>query len=256
MKLISLNVQCGKELESLKRYLAKEIENTDIFCFQEVFDTSSSKKALKDGYHANVYHELQEALPGYVGYFAPAQEGFDFFGPANFPISEGLAIFIKKSIKVDKTGNIFIFKSYNSRSPDDDNSFMPRNLQYACFKKGNSSYVIANIHGLWNGKGKTDSPERIKQSEIIKEFLNKIEGKKILCGDFNLLPGTQSLDILEEGMINLIKSYKIKTTRSSLYNKPNKFADYTLVSPEVNVKSFSVPQIEVSDHLPMELEFS
>lgn len=256
MKLISLNVQYGKELNSLKRYLAKEIENTDIFCFQEVFNTPSSKKTLEGGYRANVYRELQKALSGYVGYFAPAQDGFDFFNPVDFPVSEGLAIFIKKSIRVDKTGNIFIFRSYNSREPGEDNTLMPRNLQYIQFKKGKSGYMIANVHGLWNGKEKIDTPERLKQSEIIKNFLNKTKGGKILCGDFNLLPDTQSLKILEEGMTNLIKSYKIKTTRSSSYHKPDKFADYTLVSPNVSVKSFAVPKTEVSDHLPMELEFS
>jgi endonuclease/exonuclease/phosphatase family metal-dependent hydrolase len=38
--------------------------------------------------------------------------------------------------------------------------------------------------------------------------------------------------------------------------KPEKFADYTLVSPEVEVKNFSVPYTEASDHLPMYVEFN
>ena len=35
-----------------------------------------------------------------------------------------------------------------------------------------------------------------------------------------------------------------------------KFADYVFVSPDVNVESFSVPDIDISDHMPLVLEFS
>ena len=54
-----------------------------------------------------------------------------------------------------------------------------------------------------------------------------------------------------------VKEYQISTTRSPLYRNfaEMKFADYTLVSPGIEVKTFLVPQVEVSDHLPMILEF-
>ena len=92
----------------------------------------------------------------------------------------------------------------------------------------------------------------------IKAFLNSFQLGKILCGDFNLLPDTQSLAILETecNLVNLIKTHNIPTTRSPLYLKPEKFADYTLVSRDIEVKHFEVPNVEVSDHLPMILEFS
>jgi exonuclease III len=65
----------------------------------------------------------------------------------------------------------------------------------------------------------------------------------------------QSLAILEEGMKNLIKEYGVTDTRSSLYTKPIRFADYILVSPEIRINNFKVLAEEVSDHLPMVLEF-
>ena len=49
------------------------------------------------------------------------------------------------------------------------------------------------MHGLWNGKGKTDSLERIEQSRKAKTFLETVNGAKILCGDLNLLPNTHAL---------------------------------------------------------------
>ena len=110
------------------------------------------------------------------------------------------------------------------------------------------------MHGLWNGKGKTDTPERMQQARIAKEFLNKAKDKSIFMGDFNLLPENESLKIMEENMTNLIKTTNITTTRTALYNKPIPWADYALVSKDINVISFQVPEVNCSDHQPMILE--
>jgi len=61
--------------------------------------------------------------------------------------------------------------------------------------------------------------------------------------------------MLETSMRNLVKEYKVATTRSHFYAKEHKFADYILVSSEIDVKKFEVIQEVVSDHLPLILEF-
>lgn len=254
MKLVSLNIWAGREFGPLMKYVLDQASDTDIFCFQEVFDTPTSRKVVSEHYRANIYSELQKALPNHTGYFAPVQDGCGFNGQIDYPIQWGLAMFVRRSLNVDSTGEIYLFGSRNSRK--DDNSSMPRNLQYVHFDVGGQDYTVAHFHGLWNGRGKTDTEDRFKQSRKAKRFLDGVKGKKIVCGDFNLLPDTQSLSILEKGFINLIKTHGITTTRSSLYQKPEKHADYILVSSDVNVEGFAVPQIEVSDHLPMELKFS
>ena len=125
------------------------------------------------------------------------------------------------------------------------------------FKSELSPYTILNFQGMWHPTiKKIDCPERILQSQKIRVFMDALPGEKILCGDFNLNPDTESLALLEKGMRNLVKEYNITTTRSELYPKEQKFADYTLVTPGVDVKSFTVPALTVSDHLPMILEFS
>jgi len=86
--------------------------------------------------------------------------------------------------------------------------------------------------------------------------MNKFDGEKILCGDFNLNPNTQSVSILDRGMKNLIKNFKITSTRSSLYKKDEKFADYMIVSNGINIVNFKVKEDLVSDHLPLYLEFA
>lgn len=99
-------------------------------------------------------------------------------------------------------------------------------------------------------------PERIEQSVMIMTFLNNIQGKKILCGDFNALPGSKSIGILEQGMKNLIKEFNVTSTRSRLYLQPVKFADYIFISPDASVKEFRTLPVEVSDHLSLFLDFS
>ena len=56
-------------------------------------------------------------------------------------------------------------------------------------------------------------------------------------------------------MINLITTNHIPTTRNALFPWPDKFADYTLVTPDIVVHDFEVVSNEVSDHLPMVLKF-
>lgn len=258
MRLISLNTWGGKFYEPLHNYIKQNSQDIDIFCFQEVFKTTSSKKEVL-GFRTNLYEEIANTLNNHQGYFAPS---IDNYLVGNFQkhftdynLSSGLAIFAKKDLKIIAHGGFFLFGNKKSYHLDDFNS-MPRNLQYILFKAGGIEYTICNLHGIWLKEGKNDSPARIKQSEKIKLFLDKQDGKKILCGDFNLAINTQSIKILEKNMTNLIKKNNVKTTRNKHFPGSEKFADYTFVSNEVKVKSFEVPDISISDHLPMILEFS
>ena len=61
------------------------------------------------------------------------------------------------------------------------------------------------------------------------------------------------------GYLDLIKKFGIKTTRNEVAweNYPDNkqyFSDYVFVNPEAKIKSFSVPDLEISDHLPLILE--
>jgi endonuclease/exonuclease/phosphatase family metal-dependent hydrolase len=85
--------------------------------------------------------------------------------------------------------------------------------------------------------------------------MRNINNKKILCGDFNLMPDTQSLQIIAEGMNNLIATYKITSTRTNYYPKEEKFADYIFTSPDIKVNQFAVLRDEVSDHAPLMIDF-
>lgn len=222
----------------------KFIENNkdvDVFCFQEIYENAREIMAVEypDDMHDG-FSDLEKLLPEHRGFFRPILLGV-----------YGIAIFVKKNISVVEEGEVLIHPSEIERISDGHHS---RNMQWVKLNYDGKDFVVMNVHGLWNGMGKNDSPPRISQSNIIRKFMDGVSGSKILCGDFNLNPDTESIKILENGMKNLVKDYNITSTRTSFYAKPGKFADYMFVSPDIEVKDFKVMPEEVSDHSALFLE--
>lgn len=258
MKLISLNAWGGKLYQPLVNFIKKNSQNTDIFCFQEVFNADSQKNNPAN-FRLNLYNQLSKILKNHQGYFAPSLDNYLILSRSQvervkFNLSFGLAIFIKKDLKINSTGDLFVYRKRSVFDPQNLNT-LPRNLQFITFTKFGKKFNVCNLHGIWLKEGKKDSTSRTKQSEKINKFLAEQEGEKILCGDFNLDINTKSLEILEDNLINLIKKYKIETTRNKLFPGEEKFADYLFVSKGINVVNFQVPNVETSDHLPLILEF-
>lgn len=149
---------------------------------------------------------------------------------------------------------MFVYK-YKGYIPEGDIGNHARNIQYVTVQTSNGPLTVVNFHGLWNGKGKTDTEDRMNQSKNILEFIKNLQGEHVLCGDFNLLPNTKSIAVLENaGLQNLIKRFGITSTRTSHYTKPDKYADYVFVTNEIKVKDFKVLPEEVSDHHALYLE--
>src|SRR3989338_5052371 len=89
---------------------------------------------------------------------------------------------------------------------------------------------------------------------LLRLQLKTLTNPYVMSGDFNLLPDTQSIKKLEDfGLRNLIKEHNITSTRTSLYPKAEKFADYTLTSKKIIIEDFKVLTDEVSDHSPLYL---
>lgn len=240
MKLITLNTWGGRVKEPFIKFI-QDNQDVDIFCFQEVYD--QAKEIMATEYPGDMFDQftdLKALLPSHVGYFRPILRGV-----------YGIAMFVKKDIAVLQEGELLIHASASEAVTDGHHS---RNLQWALLSLDGQNIMVMNVHGLWNGKGKTDTTERIAQSEKIKSFTDAVPEPKILCGDFNLNPDTESVAILEKGMRNLVKEYGVTSTRTSLYEKPGKFADYIFVSPDVEVKDFKVLPDEVSDHSALQLD--
>ena len=79
----------------------------------------------------------------------------------------------------------------------------------------------------------------------------------ILAGDFNLLPDSAAFPHFRQmGLHDLITHHGIADTRTALYEKSQRFADYMLVSADLLTARFDVPATPVvSDHRALVLDF-
>lgn len=242
MKLLTLNIWGGHVHDPLLAFIRAR-QDTDIICLQEVYRNAPYKISTDDQpVYLHIFEEIQALLPNHQGFFRPVVDNI-----------YGIAAFVKNTIDVIAEGEVCIHENSNYVGKGPTHS---RNLQWLECRHQNKSYFIINVHGLWNGKGKTDSAERIKQSERIQQFVTSLNTPVVICGDFNLRPDTESIKILEQGMNNLIKAHTIQSTRTPLYNKEEKFADYVFTSPDINVHQFTVLADVVSDHTPILVEFT
>lgn len=249
MKIITLNTWGGQGGTENLLHFFKKHNDIDIFCLQEIFNGKENNFAEKNEKKGkvkeyNLFNLIQEVLPSHQSFFRPHLK--DHFG---------LAMFIKKDILISDEGEYFVHK-HKDFFPIENLGFHARNIQYVTTKINNNDITILNFHGLWNGQGKSDTEDRINQSEKIIAFIKTLKNDFILCGDFNLSPDTKSLHMIEQELDarNLIKEYGITSTRTSLYTKENKYADYVFTNKNIVIKKFEVLSDEVSDHSPILIE--
>jgi endonuclease/exonuclease/phosphatase family metal-dependent hydrolase len=244
MKILCLNTWGGRLTEPLIDFL-KRHEDVDVFCFQEVYSRAHSKEMIWLDANLDLLKNLKDALPEYVCYYDPHLS--DYWG---------LAMFVRKEWEVIEQGEWFVHKHKGHDYEREKIGHSAKNVQYATLKiEDQQKITIMNFHGLWNGQGKRDSDERLEQSRELIDFCARMKNQYVLCGDFNLEPTTESLLMFEKfGMQNLIKDYAITSTRTSLYPKENRYADYIFAAKGVTVQKFTVLPDEVSDHSPLLIE--
>ena len=213
--------------KSLLDFVESNKENTDIFTFLEASQgiNTKFKSILNNFVHTESHEKISEDV------------WFD------------ISVFVKNKIK-----NIVF-------SP---NLIKDRSAGNLILVEG-AKFNVLVVHGVHIPTNKLDTLERISFSKKIIRIASKSEKPIIIGGDFNLMPETKSIEAFSKnGFINLIKQFRIKSTRNNLAwnffkDRPGfvkqYFADYCFVSKDIQVKSFEVPDIEVSDHLPLILEF-
>jgi len=265
MRILCLNAWGGKLHGPLIAYL--RAASPDILCLQEVTHSPASGKdwlTYHDGAHvleqrANLFRDIAAALPDHTGQFCPAAQGQLWDGDVAVPSQWGLATFTRSGLPLIGQVQGFVHKSYGADGFGDH----PRSRNAHCIRVWNAArgraVVVAHMHGLRDLHGKGDSPERLAQA---RRFAAMIAGLAeagddvIACGDFNVLPDSATFDVLAGlGLRDLVTGRGHAGTRSSLYAKPGRFADYMLVGDGVPVARFDVvASPEVSDHCPLMLE--
>ncbi|HYD93015.1 MAG TPA: endonuclease/exonuclease/phosphatase family protein [Candidatus Paceibacterota bacterium] len=252
MQILTLNTWGGRAGRDDVLAFFRKHADIDIFCLQEIWSapydqyegvSAGGKVIQQETIMTQGLQDLTAALPNHQAFFRP-----------HFLDNYGLCMFVRRDLEVVEEGELFVYQE-KGHIPEGDIGNHARNIQFVTIRTETGLVTIINFHGLWNGKGKGDCEERLAQTEKILGFLASLDHPYILCGDFNLLPETESLKRFElAGLRNLIKEFGITSTRTALYTKPEKYADYIFVSPGVTVTGFSVLPDQVSDHAPLLLE--
>ena len=227
MKLIFLNIWGGHEKEALHAFIREQIATTDVFCFQEARERACVDfLALLTG-----YHEVR-------GPYKVASENDAF----------AQVVYVSKKYSLEHTEVLF------EKDMEKGQGIV------AEIKAADGGITVCNFHGMSRPVNKLDDLARIATSKALITAFEDKKGLKIIGGDFNLFPETQSVGMFaDHGYVNLIKEYGITNTRNHFawdrYPDSKQYhSSFIFVSKDVKVKSFTVPDVEVSDHQPLVLE--
>lgn len=267
MKIMSLNGWGGRLGEELLAYVTRA--DPDVLCLQEVVHTPGTQKdwlsyrdqGLELPQKANFFDEVSKALPNHEAIFCPAAQG-DLWDVAVRVASQwGLATFIRETMPIIAQHQGFVHGTFSPNGygahPRSRSAHAVRLFDF----EQQVPFVIAHMHGLRDLDGKHDTPERLMQARKLAELAQSVahpEDPMIVCGDFNVLPDSETFAILGElGLTDLVQGAGSGGTRTSHYTKPGLFADYMLVNAAVKVASFDIVRDpEVSDHCPLVLEIN
>ena len=241
MKLITLNVWGGVVRQPLLQFFSDH-QDVDVFCLQEVYHQAQASIATDEQpYCLDILQQIQQQLPDHQLFFSPVVgDGY------------GLAIFYRKTFVAANKAVHCIHRNMHYSGSGPSHS---RYLQHITFQLEQEQLSVINLHGLWNGKGKGDSVDRICQAYAIRRYIKLVPHPIIVAGDFNLRPDTKSMEIIAAGLVNLITDYNIQDTRTAYYTKSERYADYVLALSDLKVLEFSCLPEQVSDHAALKLVF-
>jgi len=265
MKLLSLNVSIFDDNnDKLTRFLKET--STDIVCLQEVTrkveDTALDSFITKDA--------VDKATPELTNsFFAPNWVLRDFEIP-NFHGKEifqhdfggfiEIGNYVRSSFKIIEGKGVFVQGDFSYITDWKWNLGQePRIVQVVNLKINSQRLRIINYHGIWSRDKKDTDRTRLVSNKLL-QLASEVAQPTIICGDFNLFPDTGSIKILKNKFRSLVDEFNIMSTRprSNVHNSTTKrnVIDYIFINEKVEVKRFNVMESDVSDHLPLFLEFN
>ncbi|APX11394.1 endonuclease/exonuclease/phosphatase family protein [Tateyamaria omphalii] len=260
MKIISLNAWGGQVWDALALWLSTL--EPDVLCLQEVTRAPvPSPEWLRyvDPFRdlaqrADLFGDVSNLLPDHQAVFAPATRGTLVHADGvAVPSEHGLGMWVRRELALTQIAQGFVHGTFrpDGWGPEP----VPRTMQVAqVTDPATDAHVcVGHFHGLRDPAGKGDTPARDAQTERAIQVFQRVwdgHAPAVLAGDFNLLPGSAAFPRFREvGLHDLIAHHGITDTRTVLYEKDQRFADYMLVSAGLLGAGFDVPaEPVVSDH--------
>lgn len=263
MRMVSVNAWGGTLADDLLKWLPGC--EAQILCLQEVTRTpgldgwtrfTDGERSLPQ--RAALVDDVRAVLPRHQAIFVASDSGpvHDETGRA-FRQDFGLMTLVSEDLPIVGVDSAFVHGQYTDHvawaaGHRPRVALAVRTIDRA----GGRSVWTVQVHGLRDPAGKADTPARRAQAERLAELVRRISGPGdlvVVCGDFNVLPDSETFGILAEvGLTDLVGT---ADTRTSHYRKPVRHAGYLLVSDVAAVKRFEVlTEPEVSDHRALVLD--
>lgn len=243
MKILQLNIWAGKLDKNIVQLLSRE--DADVLCLQEVVSVEGGSS-----YFFLDLHELLVAGGYEYFYFTPSWSGKYMRREAHW----GNCI-------VSRTPFIETSSFYTYKENVHDFDFLEntdynagRSLQHAVVEHENGPLHVLNHHGHHVDHHKDGDEETLRQCGLIADYVQGLEGRIVLCGDFNLVPESASIELLNGLLVDHVKEQGIESTRTPLTYK-TEACDYIFTSPDIRVTNFQVLDDIVSDHKALIVEF-
>ncbi|MEU4620353.1 endonuclease/exonuclease/phosphatase family protein [Actinoplanes sp. NPDC023801] len=260
---MSVNAWGGTLSDELLTWLPRS--GADVVCLQEVTRTPglTGWTRFDDGertlpQRADLLADVRGALPDHQAIFVAGDSG-----PVHDPAGTrhrqdfGLATLVAEPLPVCGVESAFVHGEFTDHDEWTiaDRPRVALAVRTVDRPSGRSVWVV-QVHGLRDPAGKGDTPARCRQAERLAELVQRIRGPHdlvVLCGDFNLLPDSETFGVLAGiGLTDLVGT---ADTRTSRYLRPVRHASYLLVSDTAAVKAFEIlAQPEISDHRALMLE--
>lgn len=245
-KFLQMNIYLGKWMEKVIEYVQKE--DFDLICFQEVSGGRVSfnrdnifQKMIDLGYDGEL--GVNWRIKGHYGSF----EGNGTFFKKDFTLLEKTIVWLNDYGEIEDPDN---------RESRDD----PKAALSVLIEKEGVKLRVVNAHLAWTPDAE-DSPEKIRQAEIFRDYLKTIKKPYIIAGDFNVEKHTQVVKMIEDiGARNLTSENKVvNTLNSRLHKAPHLFppglaVDYILISDDIQAENFKVLDMDLSDHLGLRMD--
>ncbi len=247
IKFIQVNIFKGKYLDTLVDFLRKE--KPDFVSMQEV---SSGWMNLGTDKTLNLFEYLKAEL-GYYGAFCN-----DFKMIAHPESVQGNVVLSRYPISSNQQVILSAFRPITDEEFVDPAIFpqLPRSILDATVDISGRQIHVLSVHGAWTAPP-IDTPETLRQADLIKKHLEGLSEPFIMGGDLNTTPDKQVIGQISKAANNLVTGSDIKYTTHPTVHKIAPRAllvDYIFASPEFKKIRIDAPEILVSDHLPVVAE--
>lgn len=245
IKILSLNIWNGGQLLPAPVDFIKQT-NPELVALQEVFNASGN---IPDQYRTMEVLTQKLNYP----YYDYAQAFIKDFNVGLIP--EGNAVFSRYPIRTAKSTYIATGSKSTYTDSLENWPILPRVLQHVVIDVG-TEINLFNFHGVWDLDGDCYSSAR---RAMIKRILNEINGLKnvVLTGDTNAKSTSPAMQDIEKALKpvfghELVTTFNLKRKTDPGY--ATAAVDLMYVSDDIKVVSKDVPEVDISDHLPVLVE--